>query len=175
MARHLTYDQATHPTRARELARQGMIDAEIAKGLGISLATYYRWQERNGEFREAIKEGKRKPNEEVEASLFKRAMGFEYTEVEAVPDGKGGQAVKRAVRKLIPADPACMIFWLKNRDPARWRDVRDIRTQVFQGDGYQGLSPEQAEQVEKEMVEIMPELFGAAAHRTGNGNGNGKG
>ena len=95
--------------------------------------------------------------------------------MEAVPDGKGGQTVKRAVRKLIPSDAACMIFWLKNRDPARWRDVRDIRTQVFQGDGYQGLSPEQAEQVEKEMVEIMPELFGKVEHRAGNGNGNGKG
>jgi hypothetical protein len=33
------------------------------------------------EFREALKEGKRRPNEEVEAALFKRALGYDTQEV----------------------------------------------------------------------------------------------
>lgn len=141
-----------------------MVDVENAKALGISQATFYVWLSKHVEFQEAVKEGKRKPDEEVEASLFKRAMGFEYTEVEAVPDGKGGQTVRKATRKLIAGDVTAMIFWLKNRVPHRWRDVRDVRTAVLNEDGYQGLTPEEADKLEARLAKVMPEVFGGNGH-----------
>jgi hypothetical protein len=59
-----------------------------------------------------------------------------------------------------------MIFWLKNRVPKRWRDVRDVRTAVLNEDGYQGLTPEEADELEAKLARLMPAVFG--------GNGNGK-
>ena len=72
---------------------------------------------------------------QVENALIKRALGYECEEVteeiEETPTGKYDENGKAIVRKkkhikrskrYIPPDTAAMIFWLKNRKPAQWRD-----------------------------------------------------
>lgn len=115
-------------------ARDGLTDAQIAQKIGISLSTYYEWQNKFPEFSEAIKKGKAPVDVQVENALLKRALGYDYeeviTEVEEIPAGKGpdGQQIirqKKHIRKVtrhVPPEVAAQIFWLKNRRPGRWRD-----------------------------------------------------
>lgn len=84
-------------------ARDGLTDAEIARRIGISLRTLYRWKnyEIYGEgpakapIRNALKDGKEVIDYAVENALLKKAM---------------------------EGDTTAMIFWLKNRRPDKWRD-----------------------------------------------------
>ena len=94
------------------LARQGLTDAQMAAELGISERTYYRWRQAHPEFRQSIGTGKELPDSEVEASLFRRAIGFTYEE-----DGK---------HKVALPDVTASRFWLVNRRPDRWREVKAI-------------------------------------------------
>lgn len=57
-------------------------------------------------------------------SLYKRATGFEYNEVELKTDDKTKS--KRVTKKLVAPDPTSAIFWLKNRQPKLWRDKQTI-------------------------------------------------
>lgn len=116
-------------------ARDGLTDEQIAGKMGISAATFYNWQNRFVEIFESVKRGKAPVDVEVENALLKRALGYEFTEetteIEEVPTGKvdekGNPIMKqkkhlKKTKKFIPPDPVAMIFWLKNRKPAIWRD-----------------------------------------------------
>lgn len=121
------YDPNTFPLLGERFARQGLNDKQIAKNLGIALSAYYNYQNQYVEFLEALKRGKHPVDIEVENSLLKRALGFEYeekhTEIEIGSDGQPKPAKIKTVKKFIPGDTTAMIFWLKNRNPENWRDV----------------------------------------------------
>lgn len=106
-------------------AREGLNDVQIASNIGISLSTYYEWQNKYPDLSEAIKKGKAPVDLEVENALLKRALGYEYeetiTEIEELAEGKQKKHVRK-VRKHMPPDTTAQIFWLKNRRPGRWRD-----------------------------------------------------
>ena len=123
--------QDTFPLLAEGYAREGMIDKEIAKKLGICEDTLYEYQKKYSEFSEAIKRGKAPIDVEVENSLLKRTKGFEYEEttVEYKPADEGQKASPKSIKKttkfIVPDVTAC-IFWLKNRKPDKWRDKQEI-------------------------------------------------
>lgn len=106
-------------------ARDGLNDEQIAKNIGIAARTYYEWQERFPQFRQAIKKGKAPVDIQVENALLKRALGYEYeetiTEIEEVEEGRQKKHVRR-IRKHMPPDVGAIVFWLKNRKPGKWRD-----------------------------------------------------
>ena len=106
-------------------ARDGLTDEQIAKNIGIAVRTYYEWQERFPQFRQAIKKGKAPVDIEVENALLKRALGYEYeetiTEIEEVEEGRQKKHIRR-IRKHMPPDVGAIVFWLKNRKPGKWRD-----------------------------------------------------
>ena len=129
-------NQGGRPTKYRKalvdlafwMARAGMTDVEIAEEIGIHEATLYRWKEKYPEFCEAIKKGKEDPDDRVEQSLFKRAMGYEYEEAKVVAvDGRVSRVEK--TKRHIASDVTACIFWLKNRRPEKWRDRHE-----FEGD-----------------------------------------
>lgn len=127
------YDE-TFPLLAQDYARQGLIDTQIAKKLGIALSTYYDYQKQHPEFSEAIKKGKQPVDVEVENALLKRAKGFEYEEVHVEyrpkgkekPDEKKKPTLIRKIKKFVVPDTAACAFWLKNRRPKLWRDRHDL-------------------------------------------------
>lgn len=94
---------------------------EVADALGITLATLYRWRISFPAFCEALKVGKEPADDAVEASLLKRAQGYDVVveDVRVV----GGKIKKVNVIKHIPPDPTSMIFWLKNRRRSEWRNA----------------------------------------------------
>lgn len=118
------------PKIAEDLARQGWKDEDIWKKLGISKNTFYEYQNKFPDFRDALKRGKAPVDFEVENFLLQRAKGYEYEEVqiEYKPAAKGQKpqptSIKRT-KKKVPPDTTAQIFWLKNRRPDKWRDRQE--------------------------------------------------
>jgi len=102
-------------------ARDGLTDEQIAKNMGINIATLYDWKKKYPEISESLKKGKEVVDREVENALLKAALGYEYEE--DVVTNKG-QVVK--VRKYEKPNVTAIIFWLKNRKPDVWRDKQEF-------------------------------------------------
>ena len=100
-------------------ARNGMTDEQIAARIGVSRSTLSNWKKNYPRIREALKKGKDVFDDEVEETLFKAALGYEYTESETYVDDQGNQRVKKYTRYAKP-DTRALSFWLKNRRPEKW-------------------------------------------------------
>lgn len=105
-------------------ARDGLTDEQIAKKLGISKTTLYKYLSEHFELSELLKKGKEVIDCEVENALLKRAMGYEYEEIQNSIEDDAGKIKKKAVKtkKVLVPDVTAQIFWLKNRRPDKWRD-----------------------------------------------------
>lgn len=97
-----------------------LTEAEIAKRLGISVATLENYKNQHLEFLGAIKETPDVAIAEVENALLKRAKGFEYEEEEIIVDNSGKKRIKKTTKQVVP-DPASIFFYLSNRKPSHWR------------------------------------------------------
>lgn len=105
----------------KDWCRNGATDEEIAKRLGISIASFYNFKNQFLEFLEALKETKEIVDAQVENALLKRALGYEYKEVTKEIDEDGNKKIKTVTKQVVP-DTTAQIFWLKNRRPDKWRD-----------------------------------------------------
>lgn len=90
-------------------ARDGLTDDVIADNIGISRSTLYEWKRKYTDISDALKENKEVADRKVENALFNSAVGF------VGPDGK-----------YYPPNITAMIFWLKNRKPNNWRDMKHV-------------------------------------------------
>ncbi|KEI16967.1 transposase [Clostridium novyi B str. ATCC 27606] len=112
-------------------ARNGLTDEQIAKNLGISKTTFYKYIKEHNELSERLKKGKEVIDFEVENALLKRALGYKYKEVikELVRDPETKEeelkVTKEVIKEVVP-DTTAQIFWLKNRKPEEWRDKQNI-------------------------------------------------
>lgn len=107
--------------RVANLAINGATDTEIADDLGVSLSTFKNWGVKYPEFRSALKYGKNQADERVERSFYLRAVGYERDAVKVSFD-KNGLPIYAPYREMVPPDPGCCIFWLKNRRPDQWKE-----------------------------------------------------
>jgi hypothetical protein len=112
--------KAEFAEQAAKLCKLGATDAQLADFFQVSVSTINLWKVQHAEFSESIKVPKAEADERVEQSLYRRAMGYEHDEVDIKV--VGGEIVQTAIRKYYPPDSTAMIFWLKNRKPAEWRD-----------------------------------------------------
>jgi len=171
MGRKPRYNARMHPRRATELVEQGLIDDELAEAFGIDRSTLYRWQEKYRDFCDAIKRAKEKPNREMEAAQFKRAIGYTYDAREVTASGEkntdGSSKVTKIVQKTVhvPGDVTGQIFWLKNRMPDKWRDVYRMQHVFNPEAGLEGITPED----ELEVAAAIEDILG-----NGGNNGDGK-
>lgn len=102
-------------------ARDGTIDEDIAKKLGVAYSTFKLYKDQHSALSDALKKGKEIADIEVENALFKRALGYKYDEVTY----EEGLETKRVTKEVQP-DVTAQIFWLKNRKPVEWRDKQEI-------------------------------------------------
>ena len=112
--------------------RDGLTEEQIAKNFGISYNTFKR-AKKDPEYGElitaALIQTKDVVDMEVENMLLKRARGYEYDEV--TEEYEMGILVKRKVtHKMVVPDTSAQIFWLKNRQPDKWRDRREVDNTV---------------------------------------------
>lgn len=72
---------------------------EMAAFWDVALSTVYLWAEQHDSFSDALKNGREGADQDIAETLYMRAR-----------DG----------------DTTAMIFWLKNRQPSRWRDRKNL-------------------------------------------------
>ena len=76
-------------------------------------------------------------DQEVENTLLKNALGFEYeetiTEVYTDPAGVERKHIRK-IKKYSPPNTTAQIFWLKNRRPDIWREKHDVAMNVSAND-----------------------------------------
>jgi len=123
--------RAEYAQQAIKLARLGATDAQMADFFGVSEQTLNNWKRREPTFFESLKAGKLLADAEVAHSLFQRATGYEHEDLDLRVIG--GKLRKTKIRKIYPPDTTAAIFWLKNRQPEKWRDV--VKAELTGKDG----------------------------------------
>ena len=103
---------------------KGATDVQLADEFGVSVQTLYNWRNKYPEFLEAIKPAKEVADTIVERALYERATGYERDSVKIFL-AKDGSVVQVPFREYVPPDATSMIFWLKNRKSAEWRDRQE--------------------------------------------------
>ena len=102
-------------------ARDGLTDKQIAQNIGINEATLCRWKKEHLQIMQVLKKGKEVVDRQVENALHKNATGFYYDE-EVVTNAGDVVTVKKYSKPNVTAG----IFWIKNRNPEKWRDKQEI-------------------------------------------------
>lgn len=109
--------------QARKLCLLGTTDVELADFFEVAESTIHLWKIEHPDFSESIKKGKAQADANVADRLYQRAMGFEHPEVDIRVVNQ--EIVKTPITKIYAPDPTAAIFWLKNRQRAKWRDKVD--------------------------------------------------
>lgn len=133
------YDPDIHPKYAYDVCRAfGATMQQLADAILIPLNTLHQWNSKHQELKQAIKAGRDiHDTERVERTLLQRAMGYDYTEkrvkyvrvrgvdADGVAVALPAEEVTETYKRIAP-NLTAIIFWLKNRQPDRWRDVQAV-------------------------------------------------
>lgn len=117
------YDTHVKPylDRIPKWRRNGMTEAQIAKKLGIAMSSFSLYKLKHSEFSEALKNSKEELIENLEDSLYRRAMGYSYEETKIEKESDGKVKVTKT-NKELPPDVGALIFALKNLAPGKWKN-----------------------------------------------------
>jgi len=107
---------------ARLAAQKGYTEGQIAVLFNVDVRSLRYWKVFHEEFAAALSIGKEVADAAVEATLYQRAMGYDFDAVKFnVIDGK---VVPTKYIEHIPPDVHAIRYWLGNRKPSVWRDRR---------------------------------------------------
>jgi hypothetical protein len=126
------YDPSYHPEHAYKLALLSHTDEEMAAFFEIDVVTFYRWQERHDEFRKAVTHGKIPADADVAVSFHKRACGYDI-KTEKIFCHRG-EIIRAETTIHIPPDHGAALNWLKNRQPGKWRDRKQLELEDQAGE-----------------------------------------
>lgn len=87
-------------------ARDGATEKQISEALGISHNTLINMKTKYGDVAEALRKGKEIVDYAVENALLRKALG---------------------------GDTTAIMFWLKNRKPSQWRDLKEVNANLQDG------------------------------------------
>ena len=130
----------------------GATDKDLARFFNVCEKTIDNWKKDNPIFLQSIRESKEKADSIIVKSLYNRAKGVIVTE-ERITSGSENDVITK-ISKELPPDTKAIEFWLKNRQPTRFRDKQeltaDIKTEVtVQQQKLKDLPPEQLEIVKQ--------------------------
>lgn len=138
----------------------GADDKKLAEFFKVSKSTINKWKHSYPEFSDSLKKGKDEfDTEHVEQALLKKALG--YTRTIYTHTKKG---VKKAIYRIIEPDVTAQIFWLKNRQPERWRDV-----QHREHGGSVGVVHSFKQMKEEDLDDILTNFISARKRKGGGG------
>lgn len=109
---------------------------KLAKLFGVVTSTVSLWMKTHPTFLDAVRRGRDEFNiATAEESLIKRLKGYSYKETtkeaKSGTDESGNVTTKlqttKVVTKSVAPDTTALIFFLKNRDPGRWRDRQEVQ------------------------------------------------
>jgi hypothetical protein len=124
--------------QVEKLCRLGSTDRDLALFISDSINTIDNWKKRHPDFFVALLRGKQEVDANVAEALYRNAIGFDYYEDHPVKlkrelrDDKGKVIATEEYVKVIPLkrhskpDTTAQIYYLKNRRPDAWRDVKQV-------------------------------------------------
>ena len=110
--------------QATKLCSLGATDDDLAEFFAVNARTIRRWKVEHEAFCNALRLGKGLVDDQVERSLYQRAVGYSCDTVKIFTHQ--GQVIRAEYREHYPPDTTAAIFWLKNRRPEQWRDKQDL-------------------------------------------------
>jgi hypothetical protein len=125
------YDPDYHPEHAYKLGLLSHTDEEIAAFFEIDITTFYRWQEQHPEFRQEVSRAKIPADADVAVSFHKRATGYDI-KTEKIFCFQG-EVIRAETTTHIPPNPGAALNWLKNRQPDKWRDKKQLEVEDHDG------------------------------------------
>jgi hypothetical protein len=111
---------------ARAMCQLGATDRDLADAFQVAIATIWRWSCAYPDFRSALKLGKKVADENVVRSLYQKAIGYSYDAVKIFMPAGAEEPIYAPYTEHVPPDTTAAIFWLKNRQPDKWRDQRNV-------------------------------------------------
>ena len=120
--------QPEYATQAEKLCLLlGATNADLALFFGVSSDTVERWQKRHPDFADGVKRGKMVADSLVAESMYRQAIGSASVKrTKVFGDPKTGQQLIVEYDEQLPPSTLAAIFWLKNRQPAQWRDRQKV-------------------------------------------------
>lgn len=130
----------------------GATDKEMADFFGVTERTLNQWKKDYPEFLQSLKKGKNIADANVASKLYNRAIGYDYEEkhFETKPSKKDAPpelVEAKRIKKHVPADTTAAIFWLKNRQPEKWRDRKEVDANVNLSDELESMTDEQLQKI----------------------------
>lgn len=105
--------------------REGIPIEEISsKYIGIGTTTMWRWTKESSELELALGISQDITNSKVEKALLKRALGYDYEEVQTELI-EGELRIAKVTTKHVPPDVKACLSWLYSRRSDRWRAVQE--------------------------------------------------
>lgn len=106
--------------QARKLCLLGATNEDLAAFFNVATSTVDKWISESIAFSGAIKEAKEELDSKVVRRLFERATGYSHPDVHI--SNYQGDITQTPITKHYAPDTTASIFWLKNRQPEKWRD-----------------------------------------------------
>ena len=117
-----------------DLCLLGFTDRQLAEFFDVSEVTLRSWKKKQPDFLLAMRKGKAIADAKVAHSLYNRAIGITVEELRETVT-KDGQIIALKTTKQIPGDVQAQRFWLKNRQPDKWKE--NIAITDNEGNGFQ--------------------------------------
>jgi len=111
--------------QAYKLCLLGATDKELSDFFGVTESTLNLWKKNHAAFSESLKMGKVEADAIVAEKLYKKATGYNKKCIKFATY-EGLITDSREYEEEVAPDTTAAIFWLKNRQPAKWRDKQDI-------------------------------------------------
>lgn len=138
-----------------KLCLLGATDKEMADFFKVSESTLNLWKDKHEGFSESLTRGKILADANIAKSLYHRAKGYEHVEtITATFQGKITDTMD--VIKHYPPDTPAATLWLKNRQPAKWRDTQNIEVS---GPNGQPIALQSVSAMSDEDLRLMAEIL----------------
>ena len=132
--------------QALKLCLLGATDKELSEFFSVSEQTLNKWKKDYPEFLESLKKGKNIADANVASRLYNRAIGYNCKATKfATSNGKITDS--KEFIEHYPPDTTAAIFWLKNRQPEKWRDKKEVDANVNLGHELESLTDEQLQAI----------------------------
>lgn len=113
--------RAEYAEQARKLCLLlGADDEALARFFDVPLDMLCEWLAFVPEFAVAVRAGRKLADAEVADRLWRRAVGYSHDSVRIF--SHQGKALEVAYTEHYPPDTAACLFWLKSRQPEKWRE-----------------------------------------------------
>lgn len=99
----------------KKWARNGATDKEIARQLDVNERVFCKYKKQYNQLSELLKNARQGAVEDIKAAMYKRAIGFNYTESKFTEDDEGHWKKETYTKAALP-DPTSALILLKHWD-----------------------------------------------------------